>query len=149
MKQRSTATIRSEMRSVLLAILTLALFTNLDGHASVSRVQGGRNMESLRGKTLRWTLTDGPMAGTLFEHTFYDDGRVEWRILEGPGKGAIEKRETIRRDAGVLPPDQVEHECDIHINDWNRLVRDSDYLPNCLRILDSTKHEIRDIGSRD
>ena len=45
-------------------------------------------MDSLRGKTLRWTFTDGPAAGILFEHTFHDDGSVVWRILEGQGKGA-------------------------------------------------------------
>jgi hypothetical protein len=45
-------------------------------------------MDSLRGKTLRWTFTDAPVAGTLFEHTFHDDGSVVWRILEGQGKGA-------------------------------------------------------------
>ena len=45
-------------------------------------------MDSLRGKTLRWTFTDEPVAGTLFEHTFHDDGSVVWRILEGQGKGA-------------------------------------------------------------
>ena len=45
-------------------------------------------MDSLRGKTLRWTFTDGPVAGTLFEHTFHDDGSVVWRVLEGQGKGA-------------------------------------------------------------
>ena len=45
-------------------------------------------MDSLRGKTLRWTFTDGPVAGTLFEHTFHDDGSVVWRVLEGRGKGA-------------------------------------------------------------
>jgi len=45
-------------------------------------------MESLRGKTLRWTFTDGPVVGTHFEHTFHDDGSAVWRVLEGQGKGA-------------------------------------------------------------
>ncbi len=45
-------------------------------------------MNSLRGKTVRWTFTDGPMTGTPIEHTFNDDGTVVWRILDGPGKGA-------------------------------------------------------------
>lgn len=44
-------------------------------------------MDSLRGKTLRWTFADGPTAGTVFEHTFHDDGSVIWRVLDGPGKG--------------------------------------------------------------
>jgi len=45
-------------------------------------------MESLRGKTVRWTVTEGPVAGTLFEHTFDGDGTVVWRIVSGPGEGA-------------------------------------------------------------
>ena len=27
-------------------------------------------MDALCGKTLRWTFSDGPVAGTRFEHTF-------------------------------------------------------------------------------
>jgi len=37
-------------------------------------------MESdpVRGKTIRWTYDDGPMAGKSFEHTFGEDGTVTW-----------------------------------------------------------------------
>jgi hypothetical protein len=51
-------------------------------------------MDSLRGKTLRWTFADGPMAGTRVEHTFHDDHSVTWRIMEGQATGvsAHEKR---------------------------------------------------------
>jgi hypothetical protein len=51
-------------------------------------------MDWLREKTLRWIFTDGPVVGTLFEHTFHDDGSVVWRYLEGQGKehSAREKR---------------------------------------------------------
>ena len=45
-------------------------------------------MDALRGQTVRWTFTDGPVNGTLFEHSFQDDGSVVWRVLEGQGKGA-------------------------------------------------------------
>jgi len=76
------------MRTVVLATATLFALANLGGDASIGRLQGGWNMDSLRGKTLRWTFTDGPVAGILFEHTFHDDGSVVWRILEGQGKGA-------------------------------------------------------------
>jgi MoaF N-terminal domain len=48
-------------------------------------------MDSLRGKTLRWTFTDGPAAGMIFEHAFADDGSVTWTIVEGPGKGAFRR----------------------------------------------------------
>ncbi len=44
--------------------------------------------DSIRGKTLRWTFADGPMAGIPCEHTFNEDGSVVWRILGGPMKGS-------------------------------------------------------------
>lgn len=33
-------------------------------------------IDSLRGRTLRWTFADGPTAGTTYEHTFNDDGSI-------------------------------------------------------------------------
>jgi hypothetical protein len=45
-------------------------------------------IETLRGKTVRWTFSDGQVAGMRFEHTFNEDGSVVWRIVDGPGKGA-------------------------------------------------------------
>jgi hypothetical protein len=44
-------------------------------------------MDSLCGKTVRWTFDDGPVAGTLFEHAFNEDGTIVWRALDGPWKG--------------------------------------------------------------
>lgn len=41
----------------------------------------------VRGKTLRWTFNEPPVAGIVFEHVFREDGTLTWRILEGPGKG--------------------------------------------------------------
>ncbi len=75
------------MRTVVLVALSFFAFANLDGHASIGHLQGGGNMDSLRGKTVRYTFTDGPMAGALVEHTFHGDGSVTWHILEGQGKG--------------------------------------------------------------
>lgn len=45
-------------------------------------------MESLRGKTVRWTFDDGPVAGMRFEHTLNEDDTIVWRALDGPWKGA-------------------------------------------------------------
>ncbi|HEX4963808.1 MAG TPA: hypothetical protein VF173_23485 [Thermoanaerobaculia bacterium] len=42
---------------------------------------------SLSGQTLRWTFNDGPTAGGTYEHTFEPDGSVEFRKLDGSGKG--------------------------------------------------------------
>ena len=43
--------------------------------------------DPVRGKTIRWTYDDGPMAGKSFEHTFGDDGVVKWREAGGVDKG--------------------------------------------------------------
>lgn len=45
-------------------------------------------METLSGRTLRWTFVDGPTAGVTFEHTFDPDGSVVWRALDGAFAGA-------------------------------------------------------------
>jgi hypothetical protein len=39
--------------------------------------------DPVRGKTIRWTYDDGPMAGKTFEHTFGGDGFVTWREASG------------------------------------------------------------------
>jgi hypothetical protein len=66
---------------------------------------GGKDMthagkiESLRGKTLRWTFTDGPTAGTTYEHAFYEDDSVIYRSVEASEKGrpALKKDEVTPR----------------------------------------------------
>ncbi len=35
--------------------------------------------DPLSGKTLRWTYSDGPMKGKVFEHRFGTDGTVSWK----------------------------------------------------------------------
>src|SRR5262245_66672402 len=40
--------------------------------------------DPVRGKTLRWTYEDGPMAGKTFEHTFAADGTVTYQELGKP-----------------------------------------------------------------
>ena len=47
-----------------------------------------RKADPIRGKTIRWVFTDGPMPGIQIEHTFNQDGTVVWRILSGSMKGA-------------------------------------------------------------
>ena len=44
--------------------------------------------DPVRGKTIRWTYEDGPMAGKSFEHTFGGDGSVTWRETGGVDRGA-------------------------------------------------------------
>ena len=33
----------------------------------------------VKGKTIRWTYSDGPMKGKHFEHHFTNDGTVTWK----------------------------------------------------------------------
>ena len=44
--------------------------------------------DPVRGKTIRWTYEDGPMAGKSFEHIFGNDGTVTWRETGGKDQGA-------------------------------------------------------------
>jgi hypothetical protein len=51
--------------------------------------------DRVRGKTIRWTFTDGPAKGSRFEHDFGDDGSVTYRTVDdrsdGSSKGGGEK----------------------------------------------------------
>lgn len=40
----------------------------------------------VRGKTMRWAWTDGPTKGKTHQHTFHDDGTVEWRDANAAAK---------------------------------------------------------------
>ena len=42
---------------------------------------------SLRGKSVRFSWTDGPTKGTTHEHVFHDDGTVEWHAVGDEKKG--------------------------------------------------------------
>ena len=45
------------------------------------------NKDPTRGKTIRWTFTDGPMAKKTFEHRFDENGTVTWRMLGDNAEG--------------------------------------------------------------
>ena len=47
-----------------------------------------QNSDAIRGKTIRWTFTNGPMAGVPVGHTFNEDGSVIWRVVGGHMNGA-------------------------------------------------------------
>ena len=57
-----------------------------------------RKVDSLYGKTLRWTFTDGPVAGKTFEHTFNEDGTVVFRGVDENEKG----KSTRVKDSAVV-----------------------------------------------
>ena len=44
--------------------------------------------DTIRGRPMRWTFSDGPMTNVPVEHTFDEDGSVTWRIVGGSMKGA-------------------------------------------------------------
>ena len=66
---------------LLLALMALACTAQSTGTKEAPA------MTSLTGKSIRWTFTDGPMAGTPIEHVFDANGSVTWRIVDGPNKG--------------------------------------------------------------
>lgn len=43
-----------------------------------------RSADAVRGKTIRFTWTEGPTKGTTHEHVFHEDGTVEWRDTSTP-----------------------------------------------------------------
>ena len=51
-------------------------------------------MTWLTGKTIRWTLVDGPLAGTTFDHSFNEDGSVTWTAVNGQWKGATRREKS-------------------------------------------------------
>jgi hypothetical protein len=43
-----------------------------------------QRMNPLRGKTIRFTFSEGPTKGASYDHTFSGDDRVTWRDSAGP-----------------------------------------------------------------
>ncbi len=70
--------------SKVLLILLAAVTAGSLGVETMANVQGA---DPIRGKTLRWTWTEGPVAGTTHEHVFHEDGTVTWRVVSGPQAG--------------------------------------------------------------
>ena len=51
---------------------------------SINKQHADRS-DPVRGKTVRWSFDDGPVAGKTFEHTFAADGTVRWREIGATG----------------------------------------------------------------
>jgi hypothetical protein len=45
------------------------------------------NKDPIRGKTIRWTFSDGPLAKKTVEHSFDKGGTVSWRMIDENGTG--------------------------------------------------------------
>lgn len=48
---------------------------------------------AIRGRTMRFTWTEGPTKGTTHEHVFHEDGTVEWRDTSSQKARATNKQE--------------------------------------------------------
>ena len=46
-----------------------------------------RKLDSLYGKTLRFTFMDGAMAGVTYDHVFHQDGTVDFSVFDGVANG--------------------------------------------------------------
>jgi len=86
--------------TVLSAALAVALGSLLSGAAAIAAEKDRvypmtmfdaaaalRSDSPVHGKTIRWTWTDGPLKGVTQEHVFHGDGTLDWRVIQGPGKG--------------------------------------------------------------
>jgi hypothetical protein len=56
--------------------------------------------DPIRGKTIRWTFSDGQMKGKSFDHTFDENGSVSW-TMPGGKKGRAAKYESAPVGEGV------------------------------------------------
>jgi hypothetical protein len=45
--------------------------------------------DRIRGKTIYWTFSDGPMAKRSFEHVFLKGGALKFRAIEGAAKAKM------------------------------------------------------------
>jgi hypothetical protein len=71
-------------------------------------MKSGPESASLLGRTIRWTCTDGPVAGQTFERTFNDDGSVIWRSVGGKDSTKLNREKfsavaPINDDVVVIP----------------------------------------------
>jgi hypothetical protein len=63
--------------------------------------------DPIRGKTHRWTFTDGPTAGKTYEHTFNKNGTVAFKEVGGAAAGArTAKKKPAKKGAKPKKPDR-------------------------------------------
>jgi hypothetical protein len=55
--------------------------------AAQAKATRAASVDSLLGRTVRWTFSDGPVAGKTYEHTFHPDGSVIYRSVDGAMEG--------------------------------------------------------------
>ena len=55
-------------------------------HSNPTTMTDVQRAAEVRGRTMRWAWTEGPTKGKTHEHTFHEDGTVEWREVGGAQK---------------------------------------------------------------
>ena len=63
--------------------------------------------DPVRGKTMRWTFTEGPTAGSTYEHTFAKNGTVKFKQVGG-GSSAAKGAAAKKKPAKAKKPDKPE-----------------------------------------
>ncbi|MEX2046060.1 MAG: MoaF N-terminal domain-containing protein [Chloroflexota bacterium] len=62
--------------------------------------------DPVRGKKIRWSYDDGPVAGKKFEHVFAADGTVTWREIGARvGQPAVGGEPSAKYEAAALTDD--------------------------------------------
>jgi septal ring-binding cell division protein DamX len=64
--------------------------------------------DPVRGKTMRWTFTDGPTAGSTYEHVFGQNGTVKYKLVGGGGaaKPDAKGKAAQKKPAKATKPDK-------------------------------------------
>ena len=63
--------------------------------------------DPVRGKTMRWTFTEGPTAGSTYEHAFAKNGTVKFKQVGGEGAAPDAKGMAARKKpAKAKKPDK-------------------------------------------
>ena len=76
--------------------------------ANASSAGSTERAAEVRGKTIRFTWTDGPTKGKTHEHVFHEDGSVEWRDGDAPQEAASQA-DGANGGAGTPPKPRVEY----------------------------------------
>lgn len=62
--------------------------------------------DPVRGRSIRWSYDDGPVAGMTFEHAFATDGTVSWREIGAKGAApAVGGEPSVRYEAVRIDAD--------------------------------------------
>jgi hypothetical protein len=61
-------------------------------------------MNPLRGKTIRFTFSEGPTKGAAYDHTFRDDDTVTWRDSAGPKRDESSEKASAKNGKGEKEP---------------------------------------------